>query len=180
MEKQNGSLLHQSMIYGLYLGLSLIIYSLILYVASLSFNSTLNFMVYLIIAAGLFISIKQFRDKFNGGILTFGEGMKLGVLISIFAGFLSGVFSYVLHLMDPSLIDQIIQTQQEALLKQGIPEDQVVQMEEMMRKMTNPLVMVVSTLFSMALIGSIISLVVAAVLKKKPANPFDAAFKEVE
>ena len=59
-------------------------------------------------------------------------------------------------------------------------EDQVVQMEEMMRKMTNPLIMVFSSIFSMALIGTILSLVVSAVLKKKPANPFEEAVKGVE
>ncbi len=180
MEKQTPTLLHQSMIYGLYLGLALVVYSLILYLASLSFNTSLNSLVYLFIAVGLFLSLKHYRDQINGGVLAFGSGMKLGILISIFAGFLSGVFSYVLFLMDPSLIDQVIQTQQEALLKQGMTEDQVVQMEEMMRKMTNPLIMVFSSIFSMALIGTILSLVVSAVLKKKPANPFEEAVKGVE
>ena len=117
MEKQTPTLLHQSMIYGLYLGLALVVYSLILYLASLSFNTSLNSLVYLFIAVGLFLSLKHYRDQINGGVLAFGSGMKLGILISIFAGFLSGVFSYVLFLMDPSLIDQVIQTQQEALLK---------------------------------------------------------------
>lgn len=180
MEKQKPSLFHHAMMYGLYLGLALIVYSLILYLASLNMNSTLNSLIYLIIAGGLFVSLKQYRDGVNGGVMTFGEGMKLGILISLFAGFLSGVFSYVLHLVDPTLIDQIIQFQQEAMLEKGMPEDQVAQMEEVMRKMSNPLIMVVSSLFSMALVGSILSLVVSAILKKKPANPFDAAVKEVE
>ncbi len=180
MEKQKSSLFHHSMMYGLYLGLALVVYSLLLYLASLNLNTALNSMIYLIIAVGLFVSLKHYRDNINGGVMTFGEGMKLGILISLFAGFLSGVFSYVLHLLDPTLIDQIIQFQQEAMLEKGVPEDQVAQMEEMMRKMSNPLIMVISSLFSMALIGSILSLVVSAILKKKPGNHFEAAVKEVE
>lgn len=180
MEKQKNSLFQHSMIYGLYLGLALIVYSLLLYLASLNLNTAMNSLIYLIIAVGLFVSVKHYRDGANEGLLTFGEGMKLGIMISVFAGFLSGVFSYVLHLIDPTMIDQLIQFQQQAMLEKGVPEDQVAQMEDMMRKMSNPLIMVISSLFSMALIGSIISLVVSAILKKKPANPFDAAVKEVE
>lgn len=177
MEKQKPSLFHHAMMYGLYLGLALVVYSLLLYLGSLSFNVTLKSLIYLFIVVGLFVSLKHYRDNINGNVLTFGEGMKLGILISLFSGFLMGGFSYVMHLIDPTLLDQSIQLQQEAMLQQGVPEDKVAEMEIMLRK---PILLVVGVLFDVLIMGSILSLVVSAILKKKPANPFDAAVKEVE
>ncbi len=180
MNQKKHSLAHFAMTYGLYMGLALVVYSLILYVASLSFNTSLNSLVYLIIAVGIYLSLKNYRDKQNGGILTFGTGFKLGILVAVFAGFISGVFSYVLNLLDPSLMEQMLEVQQQALLEKGIPEDQVAQMEDMMRTMTNPLILVISSIFSMALIGVIFSAIIAAIVKKKPTDPFASAVSEVE
>ncbi len=180
MESKKPSLSYSAMTYGLYLGLALVVYSLILYMASQNFNQGLNSLSYLIIAGGLFFSLKHYRNKVNSGVLSYGSGLKLGVLVALFAGFISGVFSYILFSIDSTLIDQMIQVQQQAMLESGMKEDQVAQMEEMMRNMSNPMILVLSSIFSMAFIGLIFSLVIAAIVKKNPTDPFSEAVKEVE
>lgn len=180
MENKKHSLTYSSMTYGLYLGLALVVYYLVLYVANQFFNPGLGYVVYLIIAGGLFFSMKHFRDKLNAGVLTYGNGVKLGVLVAVFSGFISGVFTYVLFIIDPTLIDQMIQVQQQALIESGVPDSQIELVEEMMRKRSNLAVIVISSLFSMALVGLLISLIVAAIVKKNPDNGFAEAVKEVE
>lgn len=174
MNTKPKSLSHHAMMYGLYLGLALVVFTLITYVGNLMTNKSLGYISYLIIIVGLFMSLKHYRDKVQQGILAFATGLKLGVLVSVFAGLISGVFTSILYMMDPSLIDQIIQVSQQAMLEQGISEDQVVAMEETMRSVTNPIFLSISSVLGFALIGTLISLIAAAILKKNPTNPFDA------
>jgi hypothetical protein len=61
---------------------------------------------------GIFIStlfiwfgIKYYRDRHNNGMLTFGEAMKLGLLILIFPSVAFGIFNIVYVLLNPEFMD---------------------------------------------------------------------------
>jgi hypothetical protein len=61
---------------------------------------------------GIFIStlfiwfgIKYYRDRHNNGILSFGQAMKLGLLILIFPSVAFGIFNVVYIILNPGFLD---------------------------------------------------------------------------
>jgi hypothetical protein len=64
-----------------------------------------------ILIATLFIwfGIKYYRDRQNNGLLTFGEGMKLGLLILIFPSICFGVFNVIYVMANPEFMDSYYQ-----------------------------------------------------------------------
>lgn len=55
----------------------------------------------------VFFGIKHFRDKENGGQLTFGQGMKIGVLIVLIPALIFGVFDIIYTtFMNPGFMDR--------------------------------------------------------------------------
>jgi ABC-type antimicrobial peptide transport system permease subunit len=83
--------------------------------------------------------------------------------------------------IDPSLMEQIRIMQEEALMQQGMSDDQIEMAGEMMSKFQSPLVLVISSLFTFAFIGFIISLVTSIFIKRKEdENAFDEAMGEVK
>ncbi|TAJ12508.1 DUF4199 domain-containing protein [Marinilabiliaceae bacterium JC017] len=181
MEKQTSSKTKMAMSYGLYLGLALVVYSLILYVSGQTFNKSLGYVSYIIMLLGIGWGMKHYRDNVNNGLLTYGQGMGLGVLISVFAGVISGFFSFILmKYIDPSLMEQALAMAQEEALKGGATEAQLDQMEGVMGMFSNPWVIMISAIIGSAFIGAIISLILAAIFKRTPENSFEEAVKDVE
>jgi len=60
-----------AMNFGAIVGLSFIVYAVILFVLGVENSKTAGYLNYLILIAGIYIGTKQFRDNYNGGILTY-------------------------------------------------------------------------------------------------------------
>ena len=123
----------------------------------------------MIVAMGLvYFAMRYFRDKENEGELTFGQGMKIGVLISAMGGAAWGLYNYIfVTFIMPDFNEQYYahQTGQEI----GSPEFEqgFAQMMEangfMFSKAGGTLLMFV-TVF---LIGFIISVISSLILQRK-------------
>lgn len=77
MENQK-SVIKPSLTYGLYLGVVLILFSLIMFLLDIDRESKLMWVSYLIMAGGLFWAMISFRDKINGGFITYGKAFGAG------------------------------------------------------------------------------------------------------
>jgi hypothetical protein len=173
MENEKNSLLKASMNYGLITGLIVIVYSLILYLLNLTFNQALGYISILLIAVCIYLFTKQYRDKTNGGNIAFGQAFGLGILIGVFAAVLLSFFSFLqVTYIDPSLINKQLEITQEALLKQGMSEDQIEQAINLSKKMMTPGMMFLMSILSFTFFSAIISLITSAILKKNK-NPFE-------
>jgi len=170
MEKQDPSLFKNALTYGLYMGLALIVYSLIIYFAGLTGNTAVGYLTYLIYIGVLCYAMINYRDKVNGGVLKYGQGVGLGTFTMIIGGFMSSVFSFILMTyIDPGLVDQIINIAMEEAMAKGLPEAQIEMTEKMVRMFTNPIAMLVVGILGSGIIGAIISLILAAIFKKEPS-----------
>lgn len=159
--------------YGLVAGLMLIAYSLFTYLIGQSLNKTLGYLSLVILAICLYIFSKQYRDKVNGGVLTYGQGFSVGLLVGIFAGILVTFFSVIeLTYIDPSLIDKQLDMIEQQLLAKGMSEDQVEMAISMSKKWMTPGLMFIGGILSFAFWSALISLITAAVLRKNP-SPFN-------
>jgi len=169
------SLVKVALQFGLYTGLALVIYSLVLIIAGLDLNTVLGFASFAIMIAGIVLALRSFRQQ-NGGFMTYGQGLGTGVLTSLVIGLLVSLFSVIYSFyVDPS--------QRERQLKYTVEKS-----EEMMKKFnasdgdidtavdkmkedfnnTGPVKTLFSGTLTYLIIGAICSLIIAAIMKKSP------------
>lgn len=167
---QGNTYLKSAMTFGLITGLVLVIYTLLLYMTDnyVSKSTILGLLQWVILTGGLYYGIKTYRDQHSEGYITYGRSLGLGVLISVFVGVILGIFTYLLYtVIDPELLDRSIKIAQEEMLKAGMSEERVETATEMQRTFTSPAIMLFSSVFSFAFIGTIISLIVSIFTKNE-------------
>ncbi|MFO7924772.1 MAG: DUF4199 domain-containing protein [Bacteroidales bacterium] len=174
MEKnKQSSLLKSTMNYGAMLGLALIIYSLLLWMMDATTNKYLGYVSSLITIAGIVLATRAFRDQEQGGFITYGRALAVGTLTSVFAGIITGFFTYLLYtVIDPGLIDKTYAIMEQTYYEAGMSDDQTEVAMNMAKRFTNPLMMSLLGLLGSAFMGFIFSLITSIFLKKE-ADPFE-------
>jgi len=170
-----------AMIYGLYLGIVVTLYSVILYVSGQTVNKSLGYVSFVLYAVGVVLAQINYRNKDLHGVISYGQAVGFGVAVMLFAGIITALYNIIIFKIDPSLIEQIKSMQEEAMLKQGLSEDQIEAAMSMTSKMMSPGILAISGLFSSVFMGTIISLVSAIFVKKQPnEDAFEDAMEEVK
>lgn len=170
-----------AMIYGLYLGIVITLYSVILYVAGQNTNKSLGYISFLLYAIGIVIVQIYYRNHELNGSISYGQAVGFGVAVMLFAGTITALYNIIIFKIDPSLIDQIKAMTEEQYLKSGMSEDQVETTMNMASKMMTPGVMAISGLISSIIVGTIISLISSIFIKKQSNDDaFDEAMEEVK
>jgi hypothetical protein len=149
------------------LGIALIIFMLIIYLLDIPSTSSINWLSWIIFVGLLIYGQKAFRTE-NGGFISYGNLLKFGVMMGIFAGFLIGVWQYVLYTMiDTGLWERQMLELEETYLEMGLSEEMIEQSMKMNQKFSSPLFISLGSAFTYALMSLIISLITAAFLKKE-------------
>ncbi len=121
--------------------------------------------------AFVFIGIKYFRDKMNNGWLSFGQGMKLGTLITLFPSVLFGIWSLIYaYYLDPEFNDKYFNSEIEQMRK-SLPADEFAvkakEMESFRDLSANPAFAFGLMFITVFLIGLIITIISTFILKRK-------------
>lgn len=152
--------------WGVIIGIISILYSTVIMVTGQIGNQLLTYPVYLIIGVGLYLAMNDFKKE-NQGIMSYGQGLGIGTLMSAVSGLISSFFSMAyMKFIDPTITDQIMKKAVEDMEKKGIPDEQIDQAMEMSKMFMSPGAMFVMGLLGSILIGFILSLIIAAILKK--------------
>ncbi len=163
----------KTMKYGTLLGLVLVIYSLVLWMAGHALTQSLSYVSYLFLIVGLYLGIKTFRDNDSGGFISYSRALGVGTTIGLFAGILTGAYTFVLFkFLDPALLDQMRLLAEEAMYQSGIPEAQIEAASQMQKKFMQPGILAITTVFGNFLSAFVISLIVSIFVKKE-ASPFE-------
>ncbi|WP_163707608.1 DUF4199 domain-containing protein [Mangrovibacterium lignilyticum] len=180
--EQKSTFWKSAMTAGLYLGVILILYNVILYITGQNLNTSLGIVSYVILAAGVYYFQQQYRNRELGGYISYGNAVGYGVALMAFAGIIQSVYTVILmKFIDPGILDQIRIMQEEQLMKQGVSDEQIEMASKMMDAFRSPIVIAISGLFSFALLGVIISLVSSIFIKKNDDdNAFDEAMSDVK
>jgi len=169
--EQKESFRKSAMICGLYIGIALIIYQVILYFTHQNMNPSFGWITYVILTVGVFLSQTGYRDNILDGNIKYSTALGYGVSVMIFAGIIQSLYTVVLFkYIDPSLLDKMGTMQEELMIKEGMSEDQIEQMSGVMSKFRSPLFLVFSNLFGYAIYGFIISLITSVFVKKEKKN----------
>lgn len=120
----------------------------------------------------IFVGTKNYRDKYNNGVISFGKAFKTGLLITLVASTI-----YVLtwqieyHFFFPEFMDKYNAHELTKLKSSGLSQQVIDQKTAEMLKMTemykNPLVNILFTYLEILPVGLIVSLICAAILKRK-------------
>ncbi len=121
----------------------------------------------------VFVGIKNFRDKQNRGIITFGKAFLLGTLISLIASTMYTLtWAVEFHFFLPDFMDGYSAMQIKELQESGISGDSLETAIQEIKSTqhsyeTNPFFFAMYTYMEIFPVGIIISLISALILKKR-------------
>ncbi len=115
----------------------------------------------------LFLGIKAVREESPGKYLSYGKGLGSGVLISLYSSLMSAVYNFIhLKFINTQFADYQMELVHAKWEKAGMSSAQMDQAEGVARMMMGPTVQAIFTLIGGVCIGLIISLILAAILKR--------------
>jgi len=169
MENQN-SVIKPSLTYGLYLGIALILFSLVMYLLDIDHDSKLMWVSYIIMAGGLFWAMISFRDKINGGFVTYGKAFGTGFWTGLFAAIIGTAFTYIyVTMIDPGMIEEILLKAEEQILDSSpnMSDEQLEQALSMTEKFTSPIMITIWGFVANVIFATILSLIIAIFVKRE-------------
>lgn len=123
----------------------------------------------------IFVGIKNYRDKQNGGIITFGKAFLLGLLISLIASTLYVItWAVEFHFFMPDFMDKYSAIQVKQLQESGMSGTALTDAMKDIESATynyknNPFFFAAYTYMEILPVGLIITLISSLILRKKVA-----------
>jgi ABC-type sugar transport system permease subunit len=168
-------------IYALILTISGALLSLLLYFTGfqtekLATGQYFQWLGFVIMFAVLWLGIKAVRDEAPEKGMSYGRGVGTGTLISLYSGLMSSVYSFIhFKFVNTEFADYqlaLIRPKWEAA---GMGEAQMDQAEKMTRAMMGPVAQAILTPIMVVLFGLILSLIIAAILKRPAPDQIKAS-----
>jgi hypothetical protein len=153
---------------GVVLGVASVIYSLVIYATGnhLEPHWSGSIITGAIFIGAIFFGIKQYKTA-NGGFLTWGQGVKIGVGIAVLGGVIVVIYNYIfMNFIEPDFMSQMMEVQNQVLLDQGMTEEQIEAANEMSQAFQSPGILAAIGIISYAIGGFIVSAITAAIMKK--------------
>ena len=125
----------------------------------------------------VFVGIKNFRDKQNGGTVTFGQGLYLGFMISLIASTIYvATWAVEFHFFMPDFMDKYSAMQLKQLQESGMSGEELAGKVKEIETTNydykhNPLVFAIYTYMEILPVGVIITLISSLILKRKNTQP---------
>jgi len=165
--EQKSTFTRSAMMCGLYIGIILIVYQVLLYITNQDMNPSFGWILYVILTVGVFLSQTGYRNSVPGSNIKYSTALAYGILVMTCAGIIQSFYSIVLYkYIDPSLLEKMQTLQKEALIKNGFSDDQIEQTSGMISKL-GPSILIFSNLLGFAFYGFIISLITSIFVKKE-------------
>jgi hypothetical protein len=140
-------------------------------------NDVLGYAGLLAIFSLIFVAIKNFRDKYNSGFITFGSAFKTGAYISLIAStiyvgvWLVDYYIFIPDFMDKYAIHVLHQASQDGATQPELDQKakEIADFRDMYK---NPLFVILISYAEILPLGLIISVISAALLRRKPKPAF--------
>ncbi len=153
--------------YGVLGSVVIMIFTTIINVAGLSQNKILSSLSFVFMIVAIVLSMKDFREQ-NKGFMSYGEGLGLGTLVSAVMGLLSSAFTmFYIQFIDNTLLTQGMDKVRSDMEAKGMDDSQIDQAMELSQRFMSPGVVFAMGVFMYILTGFIISLIVAAIIRKE-------------
>ncbi len=139
---------------------------------SYSGNMVLGYTMMLLAFAFVFVGIKNYRDKFNGGLISFGNAFKIGSLIALIASTMYVItWLIVYYNFIPDFMEKysahVINQAKEAKVSQAELNKQIDQMNSFKEIYKSPLGIILMTYLEILPLGLVVALISSLILRKK-------------
>src|SRR3954453_11869460 len=159
---------------GVIITLLLIVVGLIIYFTNQLGNKSLGYLQYIILIGGIIWSCISYAKQMNGNV-TFGNVFSHGFKTTAVVAALLAVYTFIaVKFLFPDMVDKALEIAKKKMESSGnnMSDEQIQQSLDMVRKFFIPFA-IGGLLVMFAIIGSISSLIGAAVAKKNPQSPFE-------
>jgi len=157
--------------YAIIFGLIGFIWGIIVYAAHLYLNSWYQWIGTLIMLIGLVLVVKERRDKDLRGFISFGQAFSIGFLFCmLIAGI--GIITNLLmtQLIAPDMMGEIMKYTEQKMIDRGMRDEQIQMAMKWTKTMMTPVAQSIIIILFTAIIGAILSLIVAAIMRKENPN----------
>jgi NADH:ubiquinone oxidoreductase subunit 6 (subunit J) len=129
--------------------------------------SSIKYLGYIPFIIFLFLAQKEYKDQM-AGYITFGQGFLTGFKVALFSGLILAVFTYIYFaFLSPQVLEKILTDSQQKMTDQGnLSSDQIDTSMEFLRKYIM-IFSVIGVALMDTMIGVILALIGAAILKKE-------------
>lgn len=127
----------------------------------------------------IFVGVKNYRDKYNNGVVSFGKAFKIGFFITLVASTFY-VISWLInfHFFIPDFYDKYSILMLDQLKASGASaaaiRDQTAEMAKIKEWSKNEFFVIIMTYTEILPVGLIVALIAALILKRKNARPGEA------
>ncbi|GAB2767130.1 hypothetical protein GCM10027275_06700 [Rhabdobacter roseus] len=164
--QENVSTARVALKYGIITAVVVIVYSTILNLAGLGQNQGATSVAFLFLLGGLIWAMRDFREQ-NGGFMSYGQGLGIGALLSAIVGLLGSTFMlFYIQFIDNTIFQQSLDRAREDMERRGMDDAQIEQAMEISEKFMSPGAVFLIGVLSYLILGFIISLIVAAVMRR--------------
>lgn len=152
----------------------MLVYSIYLCYSRESFegNMVLGFASMILAFSLIFIAVRNYRNKYNGGVITFGKAFKIGLYIALIASsmyVLTWVIDY--YLFVPDFMERFTAHSMKIAESKGASAAEIAEKTKEMNwykdMYKSPLMVVLLTYMEVLPLGLIIALIAALILKRK-------------
>ena len=117
----------------------------------------------------IFFGIRYYRDRHNHGSLSFGRGLKVGLLILLMPSLTFGIFNVIYVMLNPDFMDTYY-NYQVTQLKESLPAGEaalkIQAMEKDKEMFMSPAVQFFAMFFSVFAVGLVVTVISALVLRR--------------
>jgi hypothetical protein len=136
-------------------------------------SMTLGYATMLLAFSLIFVGVKNYRDKYYDGVITFGKAFKIGLYISLIASTMYvAVWLVMYYFFVPDFLerysDHVLREAKTSGLSQPEINRKVTEMAGFKEMYKNPLLVVLLTYAEILPVGLIVTLISALLLKRKP------------
>jgi ABC-type sugar transport system permease subunit len=175
-EASHGRRMGTKFFYALILTACGAVFNLLLYFTGfqtekIAIGQHLQWIGFIIMIVILWLGIKAVREESPNKALSYGAGVGAGTLISLYSGLMSAVYTYIhFKFINVDFVDYQLTLIRAKWAEHGMSEAQMEQAEGFTRKLMAPAVQAVIFPFAAVFIGLVISLILAAFLKRNPPD----------
>jgi hypothetical protein len=162
------------LIAGAIVGAGLLLSMLLFKMGALNMDNgaVFGYSIQLIAFTAIYFGIQKYRDDVNNGVLSFGKALSIGMLIALIAGLIYCVtWEIYYQATDQQFMNEYSELYLNKLKESGISEtklsEAMAEMETYKKLYQNPLIRFGFTMLEIIPMGLLISLVSAAMLRKR-------------
>ena len=165
--EENVSTARIALKYGVLASVVIMVYTTIINLTGQSQNKILTTLSFIFLIGGILIAMRAFREE-NKGFISYGEGLGIGSLVSAIMGLLGSAFTMFYNkFIDPTIMTQAFDKVREDMEAKGMDDSQIESTMQFSQMFSSPGIMFLIGVVGYLFMGFLISLVVAAAVRKE-------------